>query len=199
MNLAERGGWPPRELALRFIEGGARCIQVRAKTLASGACLDLCSGIVADARASGSLTIVNDRVDLAMLAGASGVHVGQDDLSPADVRGMFGERAIVGLSTHTVDQIERGRREPVTYLAVGPVFGTATKATGYEPVGLDLVRFAADLGLPVVAIGGITLSNVRSVLDAGAASAAVISDLLAGGDPTSRVKAILEEIARSSS
>lgn len=131
-----------------------------------------------------------------MLSGATGVHVGQEDLSPADARRLLGQASIVGLSTHSIDQLERGAREPVSYLAVGPVFGTATKATGYQPVGLDLVRFAAGLGLPVVAIGGITLSNVRSVLDAGATSAAVISDLLVGGDPAGRVRAFLEEIDR---
>jgi thiamine-phosphate pyrophosphorylase len=123
------------------------------------------------------------------------VHVGQEDLAPAAVRVIVGDTAIVGLSTHTTEQMDRAIREPVNYVAVGPVFGTATKATGYEPVGLEWVREAARRatvrGVPLVAIGGITLENAASVLDAGAASVAVISDLLSTGDPEARVRAYL--------
>ena len=128
---------------------------------------------------------------LARLSGAAGVHVGQDDLPVASARAQLGENAIVGTSTHTVEQIDRATQEPATYVAVGPVFGTATKDTGYTPVGLERVTEAARLarGLPVVAIGGITLDTARAVLDAGASCVAVIGDLLAGGDPRARVAA----------
>jgi thiamine-phosphate pyrophosphorylase len=134
---------------------------------------------------------VNDRVDLARLSGAAGVHVGQDDIPAAAARAQLGPAAIVGLSTHTVEQIEAALREPVTYVAVGPVFGTRTKATGYAPAGLDLVRAAVARagGIPVVAIGGITLDRAPDVLAAGASAVAVISDLLSGGDPASRAAA----------
>ena len=136
--------------------------------------------------------IVNDRADIARLAGADGVHVGQEDLTPASVRAIVGDTAIVGLSTHTTGQAALAVREPVTYIAVGPVFGTTTKTTGYEQVGLEMVREAARLargcGLPLVAIGGITLENAASVLEAGAASVAVIGDLLSTGDPEHRVR-----------
>ena len=87
--------------------------------------------------------MVNDRADIARLAGADGVHVGQDDLSPAAARSIIGPAAIVGLSTHTEAQIDAALAQPVTYIAVGPMFGTATKATGYVAVGLDRVRYAA--------------------------------------------------------
>jgi thiamine-phosphate pyrophosphorylase len=108
---------------------------------------------------------------------------------------------MVGLSTHTLDQIDRAVREPVSYVAIGPVFGTLTKRTGYEPVGLETVREAARRaaahGLPLVAIGGITLQTAASVLAAGAASVAVIGDLLATSEPEARVRAFVERLSRS--
>ncbi len=145
--------------------------------------------------------VINDRADLARLSGADGVHVGQEDLAPSAVRSLVGEDAIVGLSTHTPDQVDRAVLEPVSYVAVGPVFGTSTKATGFHPIGLEMVRASARVarsrGLPLVAIGGVTIENAQSVLDAGAASVAVISDLLAEGDPEARVRAYIERLTRS--
>ena len=131
------------------------------------------------------------------MSGAAGAHVGQDDLAPRAVRQTLGPGAIVGYSTHTTAQVEAASTEPVTYIAIGPVFGTRTKATGYEPVGLALVSDAARVsrGLPVVAIGGITLETAPAVIEAGASSVAVISDLLAGGDPAARVRAFLDALA----
>src|SRR5204862_2763835 len=115
--------------------------------------------IVERARAAGATVIVNDRADIASLSRADGVHVGQDDLSPADARKIVGDTACVGLSTHTLDQVDAALAQPISYLAVGPVFGTSTKATGYAAVGLSRVREAAarsrSAGVPVVAIGGI--------------------------------------------
>jgi thiamine-phosphate pyrophosphorylase len=140
--------------------------------------------------------IVNDRADIARFAGAAGVHVGQDDLTPAQVRAVLGRDAIVGVSTHTPEQLDRALQEPIAYVAVGPVFGTNTKATGYEPIGVEAVRAAARKAaarhVPLVAIGGISRDRVRSVLDAGASSVAVISDLLSGGDPAARVREFLD-------
>jgi thiamine-phosphate pyrophosphorylase len=108
---------------------------------------------------------------------------------------------MVGLSTHTIEQIAAAVREPVSYVAVGPVFGTSTKATGHDAVGVDLVRDAAGKAvahqLPVVAIGGITVDNAPAALRAGAASVAVISDLLTTGDPTARVRELLSVTAGS--
>jgi thiamine-phosphate pyrophosphorylase len=183
-------GWAALDLADAYLDGGARFLQVRAKGLPSGALLELCDAVIAIAAPAGAIVIVNDRVDLARISGASGAHVGQDDLPVADTRALLGPRAIIGHSTHTTAQILEALSQPSTYIAVGPVFGTRTKDTGYEAVGLDLVREAARLcgGRPVVAIGGITLETAPSVLDAGAACVAVIGDLLATGDPASRVR-----------
>ena len=116
----------------------------------------------------------------------------QEDLPPATAREQLGPAAVVGFSTHTMTQIEAALREPISYVAVGPVFGTSTKETGYPAIGLTLVSEAARLSelLPVVAIGGVTLANARFAIDAGASSVAVISDLLVG-NPSERVKAFL--------
>ena len=189
VEVAARAGWDPLDLARAFLDGGARCLQVRAKSLASGPLLELSRAVVASARPFGAAVIVNDRADVARLAEAAGVHVGQEDLAPADARAVLGPDAIVGFSTHTLDQFERGLREPVSYLAIGPVFGTSTKDTGYDAVGLTLLEAAARLApqCPIVAIGGVTLDNAASAWAAGACSVAVIGDLLAGGDPRARV------------
>jgi thiamine-phosphate pyrophosphorylase len=124
-----------------------------------------------------------------MMSGATGVHVGQDDLPVSAVRMLLGPQAIIGYSTHSVEQIDDAAAEPASYIAVGPVFPTQTKDTGYEQVGIRLVAEAVkrSRGLPVVAIGGITLDTAPAVWAAGATSVAIISDLLTGGDPRSRV------------
>lgn len=143
------------------------------------------------ARPYAAAVVVNDRADLARMAGAAGVHVGQDDLPVEDVRAVLGGEAIVGISTHDQAQIDAALGSTASYIAVGPIFGTATKDTGYGARGLDLVRYAARGDKPVVAIGGITLERAPSVFDAGAASVAVISDLLVGGDPEARARRFL--------
>jgi thiamine-phosphate pyrophosphorylase len=162
-----------------------------------GAFLDLAIAVVAAAEAAGGIVIVNDRADVAALAHAPGLHVGQEDLTPADARRVIGEAAILGVSTHTPEQWERAVREPISYLAIGPVFGTGTKDTGHAAIGLETVRRAAAAaaarGLPTVAIGGITMANARAVIDAGAASVAVISDLLQG-NPEARVRGFLRTL-----
>jgi thiamine-phosphate pyrophosphorylase len=196
-DVCQQSDRAPREVARAFLSGGVRLLQLRAKTLASGAFLDLAAAIVEESRAAGAMVIINDRADLAVLAQATGVHVGQDDLSPTDVRRVTGPDAIVGLSTHTTAQLTAALDEPISYLAIGPVFGTTTKATGYAPVGIDAVRQAAALAvtrvLPVVAIGGITLETAARVIAAGAASVAIIGDLLVG-DPEARVRQYLSAL-----
>jgi thiamine-phosphate pyrophosphorylase len=196
LDLAVRAGWEPIDLARAFLDGGATLIQLRAKQVSSAAFLDLADEAVLLAGPYHANIIVNDRVDIARLSAAAGVHVGQDDLPPNSARRLLGEGAVVGLSTHSVAQVERALREPISYLAVGPVFGTRSKDTGYAAVGLELVGNAARLAgeLPIVAIGGITLENAGSVIEVGATSVAVISDLLVGNDPRSRTQAFLQAL-----
>lgn len=185
----------PLAVLAAFLAGGARFLQLRDKNPSTGARLALAEAVVARAHAAGARVVVNDRPDIARLSGADGVHVGQDDLSVDEVRRIMGDTAIVGLSTHDDRQIEAAMRSRATYVAVGPIYGTSTKETGYDARGLDLVRRAlrqrsGQAGRPVVAIGGITLERAPEVIAAGATSVAVISDLLVG-DPAERVRAFL--------
>jgi thiamine-phosphate pyrophosphorylase len=177
----------PLAVLAAFLAGGASLIQLRDKSSSTGARLTLADAVVAQAHAAGAQVIVNDRADVARLSSADGVHVGQDDLAVDEVRRILGAAAIVGLSTHDEGQIERAALTTATYIAVGPIYGTTTKDTGYQARGLDLVRRAVHAGKPVVAIGGITLDRAPEVLAAGASSVAVISDLLRE-DPAQMVR-----------
>jgi thiamine-phosphate pyrophosphorylase len=126
-----------------------------------------------------SCLILNDRVSLVAAARYDGVHIGQEDLSPAQTRAILGPEVLLGLSTHGENQLRRATNSPVDYLAIGPVFATASKLDPGPVVGLDGVRAARALtAKPLVAIGGITRSNCSSVIEAGADAVAVISDLI---------------------
>jgi thiamine-phosphate pyrophosphorylase len=137
---------------------------------------------------TGCRLILNDRADLAMLAEWDGVHVGQEDLSPEDARRVVGTGQWVGVSTHTEEQVRLAEASCADYVAVGPVFATGTKPDAAAVIGLEGVRRARALTTkPIVAIGGITRRNARSVIDAGADSVAVISALIADGEPVEKV------------
>jgi len=178
-------------VAAAFQRAGVSLLQIRGKSIGAAALFDLTRAVMTTGNAR---VIVNDRADVARLAHAGGVHVGQDDLPPSDARAIVGPEPWVGLSTHTLEQATQALDEPISYLAIGPVFDTGTKSTGYDAVGLDLVRRVAGLakpsGIPVVAIGGITLERAPRVLEAGADSVCVISDLLRG-DAEARAGAFL--------
>lgn len=199
VDVAARVGRQPIDLARAFLGGGARFLQLRAKQLSGADFLETAAAMVELAHCHGATLLVNDRADIAVLAGADGVHIGQNDLPPSAIRRVVGSAAIVGLSTHSLEQLDLALDEPVDYVAIGPVFGTTTKDTGHEAVGLDLVRDAARRaavrGRPLVAIGGITLDRAIEVVRAGAGSVAVISDLVRAGDPEARVRAYLQELS----
>jgi len=198
VDVCARTGQAPLDVVRAFLSAGVRLIQLRAKTWESGAFLDLANATVAEAQTAGAAVVVNDRADIAAIAGAQGLHVGQDDLSPADARKIVGLDAWVGLSSHSEAQWTAALTAPISYLAIGPVYGTGTKDTGYSAVGLETVsRVAAAAGpaaMPVVAIGGITLEDAPAVIAAGASSVAVISDLLAGA-PEARARLFLRALA----
>ena len=175
------------------LRGGARLLQVRWKEGSTSGFLELTDRTVRVARPHGARVIVNDRADIARMADADGVHVGQEDLDVDAVRAIVGRRAIVGVSTHTRDQIDVALTTSASYVAVGPIFTTATKDTGYDARGLDLVAYAAGRGKPIVAIGGITLERAGRVVAAGASAVAVISDLLTG-DVEQRVRAFVSAL-----
>jgi thiamine-phosphate pyrophosphorylase len=189
VDLCRARGLDPLAVLAAFLDGGARFIQLRDKSPSSGGRLALADTAIAASRRAGARLIVNDRADIARLCGADGVHVGQDDLPVDDVRRLAGRDAIVGVSTHDEAQLRAAATASADYIAVGPIYGTGSKDTGYTARGLDLIRLAASMTTtPIVAIGGITLARAPEVIAAGAASVAVISDLLTGGDPAVRVR-----------
>jgi thiamine-phosphate pyrophosphorylase len=162
-----------------LVAGGARIVQFRAKGLADRRFLELAAEARSAAHAGGAALVVNDRPDVAIILGADGVHLGQDDLDPRPVRALLPPGFLLGVSTHDVEQLERAAGEPVDYVAIGPVFATRSKAAPDPVVGLEMVRRARGrTARPLVAIGGITEENARSVVDAGADGVAVISALL---------------------
>ena len=146
------------------------------------------------AREHGVRVLINDRVDIAMLTRADGVHLGQDDLPPPEARKLLGSDAVIGFSTHTIEQVEAAAREPIDYVAFGPVFSTSTKKNPDPVVGLDLLREAKRVvgDVPLVAIGGIDAGNMASVLAAGADSVAMISELYRGASIASHYRELLD-------
>jgi thiamine-phosphate pyrophosphorylase len=185
---ARLSGLSHAEQVARLAEGGASFVQLREKHLSPREFYREAAAALEVARARGVRLVVNDRVDIALALGADGVHLGQDDLGPEAARALLGARAVVGFSTHSVEQAVEAARLPLSYVAVGPVFDTASKQNPEPAVGLEGVRrVRAAVGpVPLVAIGGITRENARSVLEAGADSLAVIGALVSSSaDPSS--------------
>ncbi|MFQ5739751.1 MAG: thiamine phosphate synthase [Acidobacteriota bacterium] len=174
--------------------GGARWVQIREKVSADADLYRQLVRIREVCRLAGARFIVNDRVDLALASGADGVHLGQNDLPVEAARRILGPGAIIGLSTHNRAQFESAQGERVDYIAVGPIYPTATKETGYAPLGSTLLlELRAKSCHPLVAIGGINLGNVANVWRSGADSAAVISDIVNDPDPAGRVRQYLKQ------
>ena len=177
----------------RLIEAGARLFQYRNKSAPAREVLQASQALGVTARQEGGSFLVNDRPDIARLAWANGVHVGQDDLDVAAARAIVGSDAIVGISTHNLEQFKAAAETHADYLAIGPVFATRSKEKPDPVVGLELIREARRLtSKPIVAIGGITLERAAEVIAAGADSVAVISDILANKNPVARVQQYLE-------
>ena len=196
--IVDAGLVPPARvgaLVAALAAAGARLIQLRAKGVTDRVRADAARAAAAAAHAGGALLIVNDRPDVARIAGADGVHVGQDDLDPADVRRVMPPGAIVGVSTHDPGQVAAAARSGADYVAVGPVFPTTTKARPDPVVGTALVREARSaVGGALVAIGGITAVTARAVVEAGADGLAVASALCAAADPGAAFRALEAEI-----
>jgi thiamine-phosphate pyrophosphorylase len=160
-----------------LLEAGAKILQYRNKTFFSRAAFEDARRIGELCREAGALFVVNDRADIAKLLDAA-LHLGQDDLAPSDARRVLPAPAIIGLSTHNEEQLRAADREPVDYLAIGPIFTTASKENPDPVVGLDRLRSLRALTRkPLVAIGGITRALAPQVFEAGADSVAVIGDL----------------------
>ncbi len=180
------------QLAQEFLEAGIRFFQVREKDLPDLLLYQQLLDIKAQCERYGGQFLVNDRVDLALTTGAAGVHLGQTDFPVEEARRLLGENAIIGLSTHTREQFEKAKLYAIDYVTIGPIFATSTKVSEYLPLGIDfLAGLVAESQHPVVAIGGITLANSLQVWDAGASSAAVISDIVNSRDPRKRTRQYL--------
>jgi thiamine-phosphate pyrophosphorylase len=176
------------------IDGGCRMVQLRDKDAPSGHVLRVAERLIARARRAGVTFIVNDRVDLAVAVGADGVHLGQDDLPARQARSLLRPGMLLGISTHDVSQAHAARDAGADYIAVGAMFATATKPD-FQLVGPGLVRkLRADIGVPLVGIGGITHDNVAEVIRAGANGVAVISAVCGAPDPSAATRRFLEII-----
>ena len=180
------------ETALReLLEGGIKLIQLRAKAMTPVDFLQLASTTRTLTRSYSCRLIVNDRIDIALACEADGVHLGQEDLPLYAARKLMGDR-IIGISTHSTEQAKEAEDGGADYIGFGPMFGTTTKATGYSARGPTMLRQVRDaIRVPIVAIGGITETNVSEVWRAGADSAAIISDVLGADDVAAKVRRIL--------
>lgn len=186
------------EVARAALEGGADAVQIRDKS--SPACnLSRVTGEIQPlARKFGAALLVNDRVDVALVAGADGAHVGQDDLPAREARRLLPRPRLVGVSAGTREEALRAAKDGADYVGVGPVFATSSKPDAGEPLGLDLLaEIAAAVSIPVVAIGGITADNVAGVFAAGVAGAAVVSAVVSAEDITAAARALKRRIAEA--
>ncbi len=184
-------------LADAILVGGAKLLQLRAKDATTGELVALARAVKARADRAGVLLIINDRADVAGLVGASGVHLGQDDLPPAAARAILGPDKLIGLSTHDLDQVDAAvRAGAIDYLAFGPIFATASKRHPDPIQGLaPLAAVRARCRLPLVAIGGIDASNLAAVLATGADAVAVIGAIAAVPNPEAATRELLHAAA----
>jgi thiamine-phosphate pyrophosphorylase len=185
------GGQEPVALARVLLDAGARILQLRLKDVGSRDFLEAARAIVTLCHERNAILIVNDRVDIAKLAGAGGVHVGQDDLPLVDARAILGPAAIVGVSTHSVDQAREAEIGGADYIGFGAIYSGGLKNVA-NAQGLDRLRAVrAAVSLPIVAIGGITETTMPEVLAAGADAAAIITDVVRASDIAAKVRRLV--------
>lgn len=187
----ERGLLAVVEAAVR---GGVSCVQLREKTLGTRAFVERARALKASLKLHGVPLIINDRVDVALACGADGIHVGQGDMAPADVRRLL-PGALLGLSIETLEQLEQAELEAVDYYGISPVFSTATKTDAAAAVGLEGLRvMRAHTRRPLVAIGGIAPGNAQAVMAAGADGLAVVSALCMAPDPAEVARCLARQL-----
>ncbi len=188
-------GRPVESVCEALLEAGARLFQYRDKQGSSRRMFEATARILPMIRGAGGRLIVNDRADVALVAGADGVHLGQDDLALEEARRVLKPEQIVGRSTHNLDQLYQADASTADYLAFGPIFGTSSKDRPDPIVGLEgLARARQATSKPLVAIGGITVDNVSAVIGQGADSVAVIAGLLDAPDLGARAREFLKRL-----
>jgi thiamine-phosphate pyrophosphorylase len=185
----------PEQTAEQLIEAGVRALQYRSKAGSAREILGVSRKLAVLAAGHGAAFFVNDRPDIAYLSDAAGVHVGQTDLSVEEARKVIGSERWIGVSTHNEAQFRAAIRTSADYVAVGPIFATKSKDNPDPVVGTEFIRRVRGLTTkPIVAIGGITLERATEVMEAGADSVAVISDILCAANPAARAKQFLEAL-----
>lgn len=183
----------PERVLHDLLEAGAKWLQLRVKALTPSHFFALARHARIETRKYGCKLIVNDRVDIALGCDADGVHLGQEDL-PLTVGRKLMSGKVIGISTHDPEQAQEAERNGADYIGFGPMFGTSTKDTGYAQRGVQmLAQVRAKVQLPIVAIGGINEQNVKQVWQAGATSAAIISDILHADDIPAKIARILRQ------
>jgi len=186
------------DCAQRLADVGVRLLQYRNKVASAGELLESSKKLAGVLLPRGVSFVVNDRADVAALAGATGVHVGQEDLSVEDARRVVGAEKLVGVSTHNLGQFQQATATSADYIAVGPIFATVSKANPDPVVGTELIRRVRMLtDKPIVAIGGITLGRAAATIEAGADCVAVISDILSAPDPGARARQFIDLLGRA--
>jgi thiamine-phosphate pyrophosphorylase len=186
------------QMAESLADAGVGLLQYRNKSASSGELLEKSRALAEGLSRRGVTFIVNDRPDIAALAGASGVHVGQDDLGAEAARSLLRQNSIVGVSTHNVGQFRAAASSSADYIAIGPVFTTSSKANPEPVVGISTIREVRCLSeKPMVAIGGITLERAQEVLAAGADCVAVVSDILRAADPRARAREYVDVLGKA--
>jgi thiamine-phosphate pyrophosphorylase len=175
---------------------GVRLIQYRNKTASTRDLYDEASQLKALCSESGSRLIINDRIDIAMSVDADGVHIGQSDLPYVDARRLLGDRKIIGVSVRSVEEALQAWRMGADYVGVGPIFSTSTKADDGEPCGLDTLKaIRRTCGIPIAAIGGIDLTNVRKVIESGADMVCAISAVVSSADVAAEIRKFQKEFS----
>ena len=180
------------------VANGVTTVQLRSKLGTDRQLLELARQVAARCRTHGALFLVNDRVDIALAAGADGIHLGVDDLPVEDARHLLGPDSVIGFSPETDIQAQAAQERGADYLGVGPVVATASKSGAGQPIGLGGLRRRVELaGIPVIGIGGITPATYPDVLATGAVGAAVISAILRSSDPARATRAFVEARERT--
>jgi thiamine-phosphate pyrophosphorylase len=195
----EISGLTACEQIRRLADGGATLVQIRDKRSTSRAFYESAKDALKTARDRNVRILINDRVDIALVCNADGVHLGQEDVPPEQARRILGNTAMIGYSTHTIAQVKDALRLPIDYIAFGPIFLTSTKEKADPVVGLQMLAEVRSLagGVPVVAIGGIDETNIVSVIKAGADSAAVVSSVLKEQDVIAAKYQHLSDLAKT--
>jgi len=193
---AQTRGRTVQSVLEELLTAGVKLIQYRDKRATSRELFDAASAMAPRVRGSNGIFMVNDRADVALAVDADGVHLGQDDLTIELARRILKPGKVIGCSTHNLEQVRAANQTSADYIAFGPIFGTRSKERHDPTVGIEGLRQArAEARKPLVAIGGITAENARAVIEAGADSVAVISDLVGAEDVGARAREYLSQIS----